>query len=177
VTIAKLIHGETPYETSVTKERSTNYRRVPVPNQSDLTESKACFGSSGQDPPDIIPGADSDLGGWKKTTSRYGAGILFVFKAQRSAHSGAYVTEAATLKTDERTRQIGKLFFDGPLIPGADCGWFSVRIAAPRSGDRDCDLLERGGTLTVPAETGPQHVTYCVMHNANPCRSSGSRRG
>ncbi len=53
--------------------------------------------------------------GRKKMTSRYGAAILFVFKAQRRAHSPAYVTEAATPKTDKRASKVGKVFFDGPL--------------------------------------------------------------
>jgi len=47
-------------------------------------------------------------------TSRYGAAISFVVKAQRRAHSRAYVTEAATQTTGERTSKIGELFFDGP---------------------------------------------------------------
>jgi hypothetical protein len=48
-------------------------------------------------------------------TSRYGAAISFVFKAQRRAHSRVYVTKAATQKTEERASKIGELFFDGPL--------------------------------------------------------------
>jgi len=47
-------------------------------------------------------------------TFREGAAISFVFEAQRRAHSRAYVTEAATLKTDERASKIGELFIDGP---------------------------------------------------------------
>ena len=45
-------------------------------------------------------------------TSRYGAVILFVFKAQRRAHSRAYVTEAATPKMSKRTSEIGETFLD-----------------------------------------------------------------
>ena len=41
-----------------------------------------------------------------KMTSRYGAAISFVFKAQRRAHSRAYVTEAATQKTDVRANKL-----------------------------------------------------------------------
>ena len=59
----------------------------------------------------------STLRGRKQMTSRYSAAILFVFKAQRRAHSRAYVTEAATPKTGKRASMIGKLFFDGPLAP------------------------------------------------------------
>jgi len=42
------------------------------------------------------------LRGRKKMTSRYGAAISFVFKAQRRAHSRAYVTEAATQKNERK---------------------------------------------------------------------------
>ena len=38
--------------------------------------------------------------------------MLFVFKARRRAHSRAYVTVAATLKTDDRASKIGELFLD-----------------------------------------------------------------
>ena len=42
--------------------------------------------------------------------SPYDAGFLFVFKAQRRAHSRDYVTEAATLKTGKKTSKMGILF-------------------------------------------------------------------
>ncbi len=38
--------------------------------------------------------------------------MSFVFKARRRAHSKAYVTVAATPKTDERASKIGKLYLD-----------------------------------------------------------------
>lgn len=47
-------------------------------------------------------------------TSRYGAAISFVFRAQGRMHSLAYVTEAATPKTGKRARKIGEPFVDGP---------------------------------------------------------------
>ena len=68
-------------------------------------------------------------------TSRYGAAILFVFKAQRRAHSAAYVTGAATPKTSKRASQIGKSFFDGPLasrLPFPDqttIGWHHFALS------------------------------------------------
>ncbi len=47
--------------------------------------------------------------------TRYCAAMSFVFKARRRAHSWAHVTVAATLKTDDRASQIGKLFLDDSL--------------------------------------------------------------
>ena len=51
-------------------------------------------------------------------TSRYNAAISIVFEAQGRAHSGVYVTEAATRKTGERASEIGKLVVDGTSGPG-----------------------------------------------------------
>jgi multidrug efflux pump subunit AcrB len=53
------------------------------------------------------------LRGRKKMTSRYGTAILSVFKVSRRAHNMAYVTEAATSKTDKRASKVGKPFFNG----------------------------------------------------------------
>lgn len=46
-------------------------------------------------------------------TSRDGAAMLFVFKAQGTAIAFACATEAATPKTMTRTSRIGELCFDG----------------------------------------------------------------
>ena len=61
-----------------------------------------------------------------RITSRYCAAMSFVFKARRRAHSRAYVTVAATPKTDGRASRIGKLFLDGSLV----CAFFIDLINA-----------------------------------------------
>jgi hypothetical protein len=56
--------------------------------------------------------------------SPYDAGFLFVFKAWRRAHSWDYVTEAATLKTGEKTSKMGRLFASKSLKVA---GWRTMR--------------------------------------------------
>ncbi len=52
-------------------------------------------------------------------SSRYCAAMSFVFKARRRAHSRAYVTVAATPKTEDRASKIGKLYLDDSLVPSS----------------------------------------------------------
>lgn len=62
----------------------------------------------------LIPAPSSAAMGLEKTTSRYGAASSLVFKAQRRAHSGDYVTEITTQKRGERATEIAEPFFDAP---------------------------------------------------------------
>ncbi len=78
--------------------------------------------------------------------------MSFVFKARRRAHSKAYVTVAATPKTDDRASKIGKLYLDDSLVRDSGMGLVDIliRTETARSGTRVGEVLRQCVAHNVP---------------------------